>query len=146
MSICRYAPVCNRLVICLVCTPTLAVSWEQLQPYRISCLANGPIHGQTHLIIHIWGNIRMENNYHKSLVDLHKCPPQNLCLWPSFHRFKCCKQCVCQAFANYTELPIIQMVMFPVLGFYGCDKKEQAANLPSLAGIQSPLIKSLRGL
>lgn len=39
------------------------------------------------------------------------------------------------------------MVMFPVFGFYGYDdKKEQAANLLFLAGIQSPLIKSLCGL
>lgn len=52
-----------------------------------------------------------------------------------------------KAFANYTKLPIIQMVMFQVLGFYGYDDRgEQAANLLFLAGIQSPLIKSLPSL
>ncbi len=52
-----------------------------------------------------------------------------------------------QAFANYTKLPIIQMVMFQVLGFYGYDdRKEQAANLLFLAEIQSLLIKSLSSL
>lgn len=54
---------------------------------------------------------------------------------------------VYQAFANYTKLPIIQMVMFQILGFYGYDdKEEQAANLLFLARIQSPLIKSLSSL
>lgn len=39
------------------------------------------------------------------------------------------------------------MVVFPVLAFYDYDDKtEQAANLLFLAGIQSPLIKSLSGV
>lgn len=91
----------------------------------------------------------MENNKHKSLVDYPALNDKNIFVQRVvFTNFKDgWKQFVHQAFANKTELPIIQMVMFPVLGFYGYDdKKEQAANLLFLAGIQSPLIKSLCGL
>lgn len=51
-----------------------------------------------------------------------------------------------QAFASCTEWPMIRTVTLPALGFRGCDdNKEQAANLPSAAGVQKPReSKSLR--
>lgn len=52
-------------------------------------------------------------------------------------------QSVLFTLANNMKLPIIQIA---ILGFYGYEKEEKEANLLSLAGIQSPLIKSLSGL
>lgn len=90
-----------------------------------------------------WGKNNEKTIYFKSISNSQLFPQ----IYPSFWwKLKWSNHSI-KRFAHSTKLPIIQMVIFQLLGFYGYDgKQEQAVNLLFLARMQSLLIKSLSGL